>query len=94
MLLAPMDGNVIYRCGVDFIAVRLTNSACGCCAYVHIDNYRRKLAALVTSTNNVRYAYLQAPSMLAIGTGLVFVAHVAAQVLADRCIGSRRACTN
>ena len=36
MLLAPMDGIVNYRCGVDFIAVRLTNNVCGCCAYVHV----------------------------------------------------------
>lgn len=45
-----MDGLIVYRGGIDLFALRLTKNDTGCCAYVEINDYRRKLLAAASAT--------------------------------------------
>jgi hypothetical protein len=83
--LERMDGLIFYRGGLDILALRLTNNDCGRCAYVEINDYRRKLVALATSAKSVLATPLQAVGLLVIFAGLLALA----QVAADRFVGKR-----
>ena len=54
-----MDGLIVYRGGLIMLAVRLTGNNSGRCAYVDIDNYRRRLETLASAKSAARTLFLQ-----------------------------------
>ena len=76
--LGRVDGLIVYRGGLNVLAVRFTANDTGRCAFLEVNDYRRKLVALASSTKTV----LNTNNPIALAVLLVG-AFVAAQLVTD-----------